>query len=238
MASGIIDHPQHRTLEQLDQRIDEIKRGLEDALPSFGDALREVKSRPEIDESAQIRLDEVAARLKGMQPEIKELDFDVEQSAALFSSILDVDRAIARNGADLDRFEQIILGVERIRQIIRDALDEFTGGRAPDRRSLVSLLRSRLPGVSQVELAELLGADPRTVNRWSQSAGEPSHRLRLVAQLVQILHHAWTPAGVMAWFSRSREELGGRAPIVVLDEPAFERDLIAEARGSRNQYGG
>ncbi|HEX2161523.1 MAG TPA: hypothetical protein VHF88_06855, partial [Thermoleophilaceae bacterium] len=67
--------------------------------------------------------------------------------------------------------------------------------------------------------------------------GGADPRLTLVARLVSILRHAWTPAGVVAWFDRPRRELDGRAPRELLDDPANERILIATARSSRNQYG-
>ncbi len=223
-------------LVELDEEVEGLKRRLDEAASSFGEALDEVGSRPDVDESLQGRLADVAQRLKDLQPRIQDLDFDVEQSAEMFSSMLEVDRAVHSDGDELDRFEQILLGVERVRQVIRDALDEFTGGRSADRQDLVRRLEEHLPGVSQEELAALAGVTARTWRRWAASSGQPSERLLLVAKLVQILHHAWSPKGIDAWFHRPRRQLDGRTPLDLLADPAAERALLAEARGSRNQY--
>jgi hypothetical protein len=226
-----------RRLAELDTELGELKASFEEALGSFGDAFGEVVGRPDIDASIEGRLLEVGTRLRDLKPDIEALDFDVEQSAALYSAIVDVDRAVHADHDELDRFEQILLGIERIRQVIRDALDEFVGGAAADRRRLTRSIIDDLPGVKQGDLAQLLDVDPRTVRRWSSEPGQADHRLLLVARLVSILAHAWTPAGVMAWFRRPRRDLDGQAPIALLADPGAERALVSAARSSRNQYG-
>jgi uncharacterized protein (DUF2384 family) len=230
--------PRQRRLWALDSELDALKESFEELLGSFSDAVGDVVARPDIDGSIERRLADVADRLRNLKPELEDLDFDVEQTAALFSAIVDVDRAVhAEREEDFDRFEQMLLGIERVRQVIRDSIDESVGGAEVDRRRLVETIRETLPGAKQAELAKLLGIDARTVRRWSTEAGRPDQRLTLVARLVSILRHAWTPAGVVAWFNRPRRELDGRAPRDLLDDPANERALIAAARSSRNQYG-
>jgi hypothetical protein len=222
----------------LDSELGTLKATFEELLASLGDAYEAIAARPDIDGSIEPRLAEVADRLRNLKPELEALDFDVEQSAALFSAIVDVDRAVqAKQDEDYDRFEQMLLGIERVRQVIRDAIDESVGGATADRRRQLEVLEDGLPGVKQGQIAELLGVDPRTVRRWGERSGQAEPRLTLVARLVSILRHAWTPAGVVAWFDRPRRELGGRAPRVLLDDPGSERALIAAARSSRNQYG-
>jgi len=221
----------------LDSELEALKASFEELLASFSDAFGEVVARPDLDGSIEVRLADVANRLRNLKPELEALDFDVEQSAALFSAIVDVDRAVQAEHEDFDRFEQMLLGIERIRQVIRDAIDESVGGVDADRRRQLEALENGLPGVKQIQIAELLGVDPRTVRRWSERPGRADPRLSLVARLVSILSHAWTPAGVVAWFDRPRRELDGRAPRSLLDDPANERVLIAAARSSRNQYG-
>lgn len=236
MTSGVLESQERHRLVELDAEVDEVKEALDDVVAAFSEALDEVGSRPEVDNSIRERLDDVANRLKDLQPGMKTLDFTAEQWAAILDSILEVDRAARSDLGDLDRFEQMLLGVERVRQIIRDALDEFTGGEAVGRGALIRLLEERLPGTSRGELADLLGVNPRTISRWAAQDGEPSYRLALVAKLVQILRHAWTPAGVVAWFHKPRVRLGGKTPIGLLDDPGMEHDLLGEARGGRNQY--
>jgi hypothetical protein len=237
LTPGALQDARHRRLAELDSQVEQLKASVEEALNSFHDAFGEVVSRPEIDPSIEGRLGEVGTRLKALKPEIEALDFDLDQSTALLSAILDVDRAMHAEQDDLDRFEETLLGIERVRQVIRDALDEFVGGTDADRRRLVRAISDSLPGIRQADLAELLGVDPRTVRRWSTELGQAEHRLVVVARLVAVLRHAWTPAGVMAWFHRPRRDLNERAPIELVSDAAAERALLSAARSSRNQYG-
>jgi predicted Rdx family selenoprotein len=229
--------PRQRRLWALDSELEALKASFEELLASFGDAVGEVAGRPDLDGSIERRLADVADRLRNLKPELENLDFDVEQTAALFSAIVDVDRAVhAEREEDFDRFEQMLLGIERVRQVIRDSIDESVGGGEADRRRHVEAIDKALPGIKQNQLAALLGVDARTVRRWGSEPGRPEQRLVLVTRLVSILSHAWTPAGVIAWFDRARRDLDGRAPGDLLDDPANERTLIAAARSSRNQY--
>ena len=236
MTPAALPDARLRRLTELDSELEALKSSFEEALGSFSDAYGEVVGRPDIDASIEGRLNGVADRLRNLKPEIEALDFDVEQSAALFSAMVDVDRAVHADREDFDRFERMLLGIERIRQVTRDALDEFVGGADADRRRLVAALVESLPGVKQTELADLMNIDPRTVRRWADKPGTPDQRLLMLARLVSILLHAWTPRGVVAWFHRPRRELDGRAPLELLDDPGNERLLTSTARSSRNQY--
>ncbi|MGI8632139.1 MAG: hypothetical protein ACR2NA_06260 [Solirubrobacterales bacterium] len=230
-----------RRLEEIDGQVDELKsdyeEALNDALEGYDEALAEVASRPEIDESIQQRLSSVSKRLADLKPKLDAADLTVRQQAAIYSAIVDLSSGLTKREADLDRFEKALIGIERIRHVIRDALDEFIGGVNADRQQTVRELASELAGVRRSQVADLVGVDPRTLSRWQQRPGEKcSSRLRLVARLVAVLRHAWTPAGVVAWFSRPRRGLGGKKPIDLLDDPAYEQELLSAARGSRTQY--
>lgn len=237
MTSTETRDPRQRRLWALDSELEALKDSFQDLLGSFSDAFGEVVARPDIDGSIERRLAGVADQLRNLKPELEDLDFDVEQSAALFSAIVDVDRAVHAQRDDFDRFEQMLLGIERVRQVIRDSIDESVGGADADRRRHIEAIEEALPGIKQSELAALLGVDARTVRRWGSEPGRPEQRLTLIARLVSILRHAWTTAGVVAWFNRARRDLGGQTPRDLLDDPANERTLIAAARSSRNQYG-
>lgn len=220
---------ERRRLIGIDHEVEEVKA-------AFQEALEEVTARPEIDGSIGGRLAEVGRRLAGLKPQLEEADLSDAQKATLYSALLDVTTAMSGEPRDLNRFEAALVGIERVRHVIRDAIDEFVGGAGAGRRRLLEEVDSSLPGVAQADLAELLAVDPRTVRRWRSSDGEPAHRLRLVARLVAILRHAWTPKGVLAWFRRPRRDLGGKTPMELLGEPGAERVLLAAARASRNQY--
>ena len=230
MTATLAKDPQRRRLIEIDSEVEEVKA-------AFEEALEEVTSRPEIDGSVHKRLAEVGRRLTDLKPQLEAADLSIEQRATLYSALVDVSTAMTADTGDLDRFEAALVGIERVRHVVRDALDEFVGGADADRRRLLSELERSLPGVRQAEIAELLDVDPRTVRRWAGLAGEPEHRLQIVARSVAVLRHAWTPKGVLAWYHRPRRDLGGKAPLELLDDPGSERLLLSAARGSRTQYG-
>jgi hypothetical protein len=222
--------PQRRRLIEIDTEVEGVKA-------AFEKALEEVTGHPEIDGSAHKRLAEVGRRLADLKPQLEATDLSYEQRATLYSALVDVSTAMNADPGDLDRFEAALVGIERVRHVVRDALDEFVGGVNADRRRLLQELGRSLPGVRQTDLAELLAVDPRTIRRWSGEPGEPEHRLQIVARLVAVLRNSWTPKGILAWFQRPRRELEGKAPIDLLDDPGSERLLLSAARSSRNQYG-
>ncbi len=219
------------------RRLAEINSEVEDLKVAFEEALDEVANQPEIDGSARKRLALVGERLAALKPRLEAADLSIEQRATLYSAMVDVGNAMNAEPGDLNRFEAALIGIERVRHVIRDALDEFVGGAGADRRRLLLEIEQSLPGIHQREIAALLDVDPRTVRRWGKEFGEPEHRLQLVAHLVAVLRHAWTPKGVLAWFGRPRRDLDDKAPAALLDDPCSERRLLAAARGSRTQYG-
>jgi hypothetical protein len=94
--------------------------------------------------------------------------------------------------------------------------------------------------VPQRDLADLLGVDLRRFQRWisarerTQPDGEEARRLRAVARLVGQLRHAFTPAGVLAWFDWPRRELGGATPRELLGDPVRLPDLLLVAGSTRS----
>jgi hypothetical protein len=94
--------------------------------------------------------------------------------------------------------------------------------------------------VPQRDLAALLGVDLRRFQRWispragTRPAGEEARRLRAVARLVGQLRHAYTAAGVLAWFDRPQRALGGAAPRELLGDPLRLPDLLLAAGSLRS----
>ena len=230
MSAATVRDPQHRRLLEIDSEVEGVKA-------AFQEALDEVASHPELDGSVQQRLADLGKRLADLKPQLDATDLSYEQRATLYSALVDVSGAMNGAPGDLNRFEAALVGIERARHVIRDALDEFVGGANANRRQLLHELERSLPDTRQADLAELLAVDPRTIRRWTNEAGTPEHRLQLVARLVAVLRNAWTPKGVLAWFHRPRRDLDGKAPIELLTDPGAERDLLNAARSSRNQYG-
>jgi len=93
--------------------------------------------------------------------------------------------------------------------------------------------------VPQRELAELLGVDLRRLQRWlsergpGRPEGEDARRVRAVARIVAQLRHALTGVGVVDWFRRPHPDLGGRAPLDVLDDPMSLPELVELAGALR-----
>lgn len=229
MSATTPKDPQLRRLLEIDTEVEGVKA-------AFETAIAEVTGHPEIDGSAEKRLTEVGRRLAALKPQLEAADLSYEQKATLYAAMVDITNAMNAAPDDLDRFEAALIGIERVRHVIRDALDEFVGGASADRRRLIQEMRQSLPGVRQADLAELLDVDPRTIRRWGSEPGEAEHRLELVVHLVAILRHAWTPKGIVGWFRRPRRDLEGKRPIDLLADPASERNLLTAARSSRNQY--
>jgi hypothetical protein len=131
------------------------------------------------------------------------------------------------------------IGLERVRQALRDVSDE--GASAEDRppklvvRWLVETLDAPYPRV-----AELLQTSPRTLQRWlsqgsTQPRGEDAARVRVVAKVTNQLRHVLTGEGVLRWFESPRADLSGRTPaelLADLDEAPHLIRLAASARVS------
>lgn len=133
--------------------------------------------------------------------------------------------------------EVFVLKTEAIRHIVRDALDAHVGSDGRDAAALVQSLQVWLPRVPQRRIADLVGISPRQFLRWKKGGGDPTRRLVLVTRLVALLHRAWTPEGVVAWFERPRRDLDDRRPIDVLDDHDYEQRLLTAVRQGRAQHG-
>ncbi len=96
--------------------------------------------------------------------------------------------------------------------------------------------------VPQNRLAELLGVSLRQFQRWvstheaTQPDGDDARRVRAVARIVNQLRFALTPAGAVEWFTWPRDDLQGRCPIELLDEPDRLPELTAIAGSMRSTY--
>jgi len=139
----------------------------------------------------------------------------------------------------LDLLDDLMVRAESIRHVVRDALDEQLEGDPRTTPELLGFLALWLPRITQKRIANLVGVNARTWYRWkSEPPTEASRRLILVVWLVNLLRHAWTPEGIVAWFYRERRDLDDRRPIDVLDDPEYENRLMLAARQGRAQHGG
>lgn len=155
-----------------------------------------------------------------------------------FTEVIETLGTLANRSDDdvltLDEVDGLLTKIEAARHVLRDALDHADERAVADTEELVVQLGAWLPGVTQKELASLLGVQPRTLQRWRSDGGRPlNERQRLVADLVAVLRHGWTPRGVLRWFERPHPELGGVAPITLLDDEAQAPELRAVAVAGR-----
>jgi hypothetical protein len=165
---------------------------------------------------------------------------DPEQVAEIRGELLEMLQRVSDQDPDrpLDSVEAALLGLEAIRHIVRDALDRQVPDEG-DARALLHSLQETLPHVGRKDLAELLGTSERSIQRTlaSPTPVEPGRRMQIVARLVVLLRRGWTPEGVVAWFHRSRPELGGSSALEVIDEADREQEILELARHGRAQHG-
>jgi hypothetical protein len=218
-------------LEQFDREVEELKQ-------VFIEALDQLRQSPETDGSHDERWRTIAERLKGLRAGIQPEDYDRDQLATLTTALLDMRDLLEQQEVpgDLDVCDGLLIALERIRHVVRDALDEHVNGVAGDVGLVMGDLDHWLPSIPDRTIAELVGVDRRTLSRWRLQGGPPRRRLRTFARLVAILRHNWDEEGVIAWFGRPRRDLGGRKPAALLSDPNAEPDLVNAARSGRSQY--
>lgn len=216
------------TIAELSQELGEWRAALDAALGDLSAGLT--------DEAYRQRMEDTVARLVHVDGELHKADFDPEWVAEFRGLLLDSLRAI-KNERPLDAFDKLLLNIEAMRHLLRDALDGHVEGSEQDIATVVQQLQQWLPRASQPELAGLMGISTRQYQRWGQMRSEPTRRAQMVARLIAILRRSWTDAGVVAWFYRSRPELDDKAPVDVLDEVAYEQALLRAVRQGRAQHG-
>jgi uncharacterized protein (DUF2384 family) len=219
------------TIDELTKELGEWRNALTEALGELGDVAADLA-----DDAYQQRLKDTAMRLVQMDDELHRADFDPEWLAEFRGLLLDSLRAM-QNDKPLDAFDKLLLNIEAMRHLLRDALDGHVEGGEEDIAAVVRQLQRWLPRVSQPELAELMGISTRQYQRWGRMHSGPTRRAQMVARLIAILRRSWTDAGVIAWFHRPRRELDDKVPLDVLDDAAYEQALFRAVRQGRAQHG-
>jgi hypothetical protein len=217
-------------LERVDREVEDLKRG-------FVDAVAQLQQTPEVDTTFEERWERISGRLRHLRAELRPEDFDKAQLSELWWTVLDIPDLLDK-GHDLEACDELLIRIERIRHVVRDALDEHVNGITGSTAAVMEELNRWLPTTPRHDVADLLGVDRRTLPRWEQQPDRPpSRRLQVVAQLVAILRHSWTEEGIIAWFHRARRDFAGRTPLELLGDDKFDESaLIAAARAGRSQY--
>lgn len=219
-----IREAERETLISADHEIEEVQRAIEVAVET--DAID-----GEMIERAMGTTREAARRISdGLGPEV-----DSEAVAEIRKRLIAI---LTLRGRDpLDLADEAMIEAEAIRHVVRDLLEEQPAVDPRNSADLLAELEGLLPSLTLRHLSELTGVQPRQMQRMRNGRGTHSRRMELVLRLVSVLRRSWTDAGVLAWFKRKRPELGGRAPIELLDDPAAEPKLNAVVRSGRAQGG-
>lgn len=219
------------------ERLSRKDREVEDLKRAFVDAAVHLAAAPEVDGSHDDRWRAIDRRVRVLGRDLQATDYDKDQLAEFYSTVLEIRDLMDTDPHTLDTIDALLLAIERVRHVVRDALDEHVAGVFDDVGLVIGELLTRLPGVKRDALAQLLGVDRRTIPRWAKQSGAPPRRVAAVARLVSILCHNWTPEGIVAWFHRPRRDLEGRTPLAVLGDDPFDEDaLISAARAGRSHY--
>lgn len=220
-----------------EQRLGRADQELQELKDTFVEAIGQLQKSRHVDKSFQERLDDIESRLRELRRGLRIDDLDKAQISEFHSALWEIKDLIddQEDEYDLDTVDQLLVCIERVRHVVRDALDEHVAGVPDDASLAVQELREWLPNTSIATVSRLVGVDRRTLSRWTKVHRPTPRRLQLVASLVAILRHNWTEEGIVAWFDRPRRGLEGRKPASLLADPIAEGPLLAEARSGRSQ---
>lgn len=135
-----------------------------------------------------------------------------------------------------DRSE-LRLAVERMRQALRDMLDERPVWRAGPKDAAVWLGEA---GLAIDDLSQVFAVSPDTVRRWTNEAnsqtpsGDHADHVVVVAKAVNHLRHAMTPRGVVQWLLRPHPALDDRRPVDELKDAESYQRLVRLASNARS----
>jgi len=183
---------------------------------------------------------DVAAEVAALAAAVRATPLDRWTAADPYLALL-VHRAVldalaAADGAGRDALR---IALERLSHALAALGEAEEVGDARSPKELARWLAATV-GVPQRDLAALLGIELRRFQRWlsprerTQPEGEEARRLRALARIVGQLRHAFTPAGVLAWFDWPRPELGGTTPRELLADPVRLPDLLLAAGSVRS----
>jgi hypothetical protein len=184
--------------------------------------------------------DDVGAAVGALGAAVRATPLERWTAADPYLALL-VHRAVldAQGAVDEGARDALRIALERLSHALAALGETEAVGDARTPKELARWLAGAVE-VPQRDLAELLGVDLRRFQRWisarerTQPEGEDARRLRAVARLAGQLRHAFTPAGVVAWFDWPRPELGGAAPRELLADPVRLPDLLLAAGSTRS----
>ena len=182
----------------------------------------------------------VAAEVSALADAVRATPLERWTAADPYLALL-VHRAVldARAAADGEGRDALRIALERLSHALAALGEAEEVGDARTPKEIARWLAGAIE-VPQRDVAALLGVDLRRFQRWisarerTQPEGEEARRLRALARLVAQLRHAFTPAGVLAWFDWPRPELGGATPRELLGDPVRLPDQVLAAGSMRS----
>lgn len=165
---------------------------------------------------------------------------DPHHAVIVLHSALTAQRALDDPRSATAR-DQLRIALESIRQSLAAIAEREPVSDERSPKEIVQWLAEKTE-VSQARLAALFKVSPRQFQRWisgsetTQPEGEDARKVRAVARIVNQLRFVLTPAGTIDWFEWPRDDLGGRTPVELLDDPQQLPELTQIAGSMRNTY--
>lgn len=197
---------------------------------------RELAGVPAMPAGTSTQVAEAVAEVERRAPEIARAA-DPYLVVSLQAGALRAMRALLGGGPDARG--ELRIGLEQMRQALRDVLEEAPVADERPLREVVRWLDGALEG-PQRSVAELAGVSARTWQRWLSDggplpAGGQAATVRALARVVQQLRHALTGAGVVRWLEAPCADLDGETPLDVLQEVDGLPRVIRAAAALRSQ---
>jgi transcriptional regulator with XRE-family HTH domain len=166
---------------------------------------------------------------------------DHDLTVELLLTLEDLRRAIDNDPDALDEGWHARMAMQLMRVVVQSMLRQIDHQMIDDPVAAAKLVIDEFRRIEAHEVARLLGVTTKSVSNWRRGRVEQIKRnparISLIGQLVYELRGGATPRGVLMWFDRSREQLGGRTPRELIDADVAQAAPVLQslARGGRGQ---
>jgi hypothetical protein len=210
---------------------------LEDLLNDVNEATTLLQTATSVPPEVADLVDSFESQLHADAP--LQLSADPYLTTMLFAAAFRAEKALRHDNVDQQR-RDLRIALEQFRQALRDIVGNRPVAADTPVRDVLAATAATL-SLPQRELADLLDVSSRQLQRWLSPdgptpAGDDESRIRIVAQLVNQLRHAFTGPGVLAWFRAKHPTLAVK-PEAWLANPLKYPELLAAAAAARAMTG-